>query len=390
MELGIGPIVTGGLILQLLVGSKMIPLDFAKAGDRSAYTSLNKIFAIIFTVFEAAAYLVGGAFGSVTTTSFLLILAQLIVVGILVILMDELIQKGWGLGSGISLFIAAGVAQQIAWMAISPILGTDSHFYGILLALPGLIAAGGPAAAFFRVGNNPSLLGLIATLIVFIVVVYCEGLRVEIPIAHAKYRGYSGLYPVKLLYVSNIPVILASSLFADIYFAAQLLYNRLQAGFLVDIIGRFDTEGNPVSGLAYFVTSPRNLEHVAADPLRAVVYLLIMIGVCVGFSMTWVEIGGLGAKKVAKQLLDAQMQVPGFRRSERSIEELLNRYIPVVTVIGGSIVGLIAALADFTNTFGTGTGILLTTGIMWQYYQLLAKERLEEMYPGLARFLGRE
>jgi preprotein translocase subunit SecY len=231
---------------------------------------------------------------------------------------------------------------------------------------------------------------LIATLVVFIVVVYCEGLRVEIPIAHAKYRGYSGQYPVKLLYVSNIPVILASSLFADIFFAAQLLYNRLQAGFLIDIVGRFDTEGNPISGLAYFVTSPRSLEHVAADPLRAAVYLLIFIGVCVGFSMTWVEIGGLGAKKVAKQLLDAQMQVPGFRRSERSVEELLNRYIPVVTVIGGSIVGLIAALADFTNTFGTGTGILLTTGIMWQYYQLLAKERLEEMYPGLARFLGRE
>ncbi len=389
MELGIGPIVTGGLILQLLVGAKMIPLDLSKPENRSVFTALNKIFAIIFTVFEAVAYLVGGAFGSVATTGFLLILAQLIVVGILVILMDELIQKGWGLGSGISLFIAAGVAAEIGWMSLSPILGTDGNFYGILLALPGLLASGGLAAAFFRAGNNPSLIGLIAAFIVFSIIVYCEGLRVEIPVAHAKYRGYSGTYPVKLFYVSNIPVILASALFADIYFAAQLFYNRLQAGFLIDILGRFDAEGNPISGLAYFVTPPRSLDLVAADPVRAVVYTLVLVGLCAGFSKTWVEIGGLGAKKVAKQLIDAQMQVPGFRRSERSVEDLLNRYIPVVTILGGCIVGLIAAMADFTSAFGTGTGILLTTGIMWQYYQLIAKERLEEMYPGLARFFGR-
>ncbi|MEM3736763.1 MAG: preprotein translocase subunit SecY [Candidatus Bathyarchaeia archaeon] len=389
MELGIGPIVTGGLVLQLLVGSKMIPLDFSKAEDRAAFTAMNKLFAIIFTVFESVVYLLGGAFGQVTATGFSLILAQLIVVGILVILMDELIQKGWGLGSGISLFIAAGVAQQVAWMSISPILGTDGHFYGIFPALPGLMASGGLTLALFRPGNNPSLIGLLATFIVFLVVIYCEGLRVEIPIAHAQYRGYKGIYPVKLFYVSNIPVILTSALFADIYFGAQILYTRLQTGFLVDILGKFDAQGNPVSGLAYFVTSPRSLEAVAADPIRAVVYTAVMVLICAGFAVTWVQIGGLGAEKVAKQLIDARMQVPGFRRSEKSIEELLNRYIPVVTVLGGSIVGFIAAVADFTNTFGTGTGMLLTTSIMWQYYQILMRERLEEMYPGIARLLGK-
>jgi preprotein translocase subunit SecY len=82
------------------------------------------------------------------------------------------------------------------------------------------------------------------------------------------------------------------------------------------------------------------------------------------------------------------MQIPGFRRSERPIESLLNKYIPAVTVLGGLIVGLLAVIADFFGAFGTGTGILLSVSIVYQYYQQLMQERVEDMYPSLRRFLG--
>jgi preprotein translocase subunit SecY/protein transport protein SEC61 subunit alpha len=239
-------------------------------------------------------------------------------------------------------------------------------------------------------------MGFTATIVAFIIIVYCEGVRIEIPVAYAKFRGYRGTYPVKLFYVSNIPVILASALFADVFFLSNILWNRANRDNTnpwLNWIGMYDPSTNQATGgLAYYLSAPRSLfgsNGVVADPVRAVVYTLIMVGICVVFSLTWVEIGGLSAKTVSKQLIDSGMQVPGFRRSERSIQEILNRYIPVVTVLGGALVGLIAALSDFFNTFGTGVGILLTTGIMWQYYQLLVRERVEEMYPGLSKFIGK-
>src|SRR5512136_1743037 len=47
MELGIGPIVTAGLILQVLSGSKMINVDMSNPEDRSVFTSASKIFSIL-------------------------------------------------------------------------------------------------------------------------------------------------------------------------------------------------------------------------------------------------------------------------------------------------------------------------------------------------------
>ncbi|NIW10725.1 MAG: preprotein translocase subunit SecY, partial [Gammaproteobacteria bacterium] len=120
-----------------------------------------------------------------------------------------MIQKGWGFGSGISLFILAGVAQSVLWDALSPIFPAPGeitpNYYG---AIPALIynAINGQLTlqnAFVRDPSHlPALLGLLTTVAVFLIVIYFEGIRVELPISHASYRGYRGRYPIKLLYVS--------------------------------------------------------------------------------------------------------------------------------------------------------------------------------------------
>ena len=63
-ELGIGPIVTGGIILQLLIGSNIISADLGNPEDRSLFTAATKVFAIVLTGVQAAAYLIGGVYGS--------------------------------------------------------------------------------------------------------------------------------------------------------------------------------------------------------------------------------------------------------------------------------------------------------------------------------------
>ncbi|MCW3993469.1 MAG: preprotein translocase subunit SecY, partial [Candidatus Bathyarchaeota archaeon] len=120
MELGIGPIVTAGIILQLLVGSDMIEADMSRPEDRGLFTTASKIFSIVLTGVQASAYIIGGMYGSIPGTAAIIVFLQLLGAGMIVLLMDELVQKGWGFGSGISLFIMGGVAQTVFWQCFSP------------------------------------------------------------------------------------------------------------------------------------------------------------------------------------------------------------------------------------------------------------------------------
>jgi len=117
-------------------------------------------------------------------------------------------------------------------------------------------------------------------------------------------------------------------------------------------------------------------------------YIVSTAPFCAVFSLIWLEVGGLGPAKVAQQLMDSGMQIPGYRRSGRPIEAILKRYIPVVTILGGIVVGLIAGVSDFFGVFGSGTGILLSVGIIYQYYELLMRERAAEMFPAFRRIFG--
>jgi len=403
MELGIGPIVTAGLILQLLVGSGIIKCDMSDPEDRGLFTAASKVFSIGLTGVQAIAYILSGMYGSIGElgiTVIIAILLQLIAAGIIVMLMDELVQKGWGLGSGISLFIMAGVAQSIFWSMFSPVNGL--FVGGLSQFLSGVDPFNGANAAFtyvFGSANSiyPTLLGFFATIAVFLIVIYLQGVRVELPMSYAGYKGFRSRYPIKLLYVSNLPVIFASALFANVYFFTQLLWNQFGqpapgTNLFFQIVGDYmRTESGsvvPVGGLAYLVTAPHNIWGVIGAPLQALAYLGILIAFCAGFSLIWLEVGGLGPSKVAKQLMDSGMQIPGYRRSERPIEQILKRYIPIVTVLGGILVGLVAGLSDFLGAFGTGTGILLSVGIIYQYYELLMRERAAEMFPAFRRIIG--
>ncbi|MGQ9538351.1 MAG: preprotein translocase subunit SecY [Candidatus Bathycorpusculaceae bacterium] len=394
MELGIGPIVTAGLILQLLVGSAMIECDMSKPEDRSLFTTASKVFTIILTGVQASAYIISGMYGTLPGTTAIIVFLQLLAAGIIVMLLDELIQKGWGFGSGISLFIMAGVAQQIFLECFNPSPPVDEYgSAGIFVALVQTILGGKPVTGLLLRGNFPSLIGFIATIAAFLVIIYMEGVRVELPLSYAGYRGFRSRYPIKLLYVSNLPVIFASALFANIYFFSYILWNQPwgKNNFWVNLLGWYKLQGEryvPGGGLVYYVTSPGNLSNVMAEPLRALGYLAILIVFCVIFSLTWLEVGGLGPSTVAKQLVDAGMQIPGYRRSGKAVEQILKRYIPAVTVLGGIIVGLIAGLSDFFGVFGSGTGILLSVGIIYQYYEILVRERAAEMYPAFRRLFG--
>ena len=429
MELGIGPIVTAGLVMQLLSGSKIINVDFGDPDDRALFTGGQKVLAMLMTGFQAIAYIIGGAYGTLTATDSLIVFAQLFTAGVVVIMMDELVQKGWGLGSGVSLFIMTNVAGQVLFHmldftqteAAGPIgyIGANINNpqatglpQGIIAAIVVNImrslgigtVAGPPVDAGWFIfrggGTTPSLFGLAVTFGIFMAVLWMESCRVEIPLQYAKYRGMKAKYPIKLLYTSNIPVILAQALFANIIFFGQMIWgawNRNNNNPFLNWIGEFhkDTSSGrliPDAGLCRYITPPQGLFNLANEPdwlAHIIIYAAVMILLCWGFSIIWVDISGIASRDVSRQLLDSGYMVPGFRTSEKVMERLLDRYIPILAGLGGFLVGILAATADILGALASGTGILLMVSIIKQYYDQIAKEQLAGIGgEGVAGLLG--
>lgn len=449
MHLGIGPIVTGSIIMQLFAGAKIIKLDLSKDEDKSVYQGTQKLIVVIMIVVES----VPQVFGFLTPSSgfvgnlngvwagngeklaLTIIVLQLVAGSYLVFMMDEVVSK-WGIGSGISLFIAAGVAQQIFtgtfnWEPVDPTqqvsvqnppAGTIPKTFYLLSVMPANQIAGGGLERILIQQPNP-IVALVGTIVIFFLVAYLESTRIELPLAHGQARGARGRYPIRLIYASNIPVILVAAVLANVSMFSLLFWQHPEWPLVGNnwLLGAYPnpatippgsglSASTPIGGLAWYTQAFNGpgdwlmplvapgydaglLGHSHLQLLvRVAVYLLLFIGGSILFSRFWIETTNMGPEAVAKQIERSGMQIPGFRRDPRVLRRVLGRYIPVVTVIGGATVGAVAAGADLIGTVGqaSGTGVLLAVGIMIQLYEAIGREQMMEMHPILRSFFGVE
>merc|ERR1712127_562940 len=343
---------------------------------------------MLITMGEAVAYVMSGMYGDLRELgagNALIIISQLFLAGIMVILLDELLQKGYGLGSGISLFIATNICESIVWKAFSPTTmntGSGTEFEGAVVATFHFMASRSDKVlalkqAFYR-QSAPNLTNLFATVLVFFIVIYFQGFRVDLPVKYQKVRGQQGSYPIKLFYTSNMPIILQSALVSNVYFFSQLLYKRFKSNMLVNLLGQWqevDYSGQsiPVGGIVYYISPLHSFSDIWDDPIHAVFYVAFVLTSCALFSKTWIDVSGSSAKDVAKQLQDQQMMMPGYRDSD--IPKVLNRYIPTAAAFGGACIGALTVIADFLGAIGSGTGILLAVTIIYQYFEIVYKEK---------------
>jgi preprotein translocase subunit SecY len=405
MTLGIGPIVTAGILLQLLVGSKILDWDTKTDEGRKKFQAWDKFLGVLLCFIEAATFVFAGALpvaGGLGMQVFVML--QLAGGAIIVILLDELVTK-WGFGSGISLFIAAGVGNQILIRVLSPF--TSICASGDLAScLPNAVNPPSGLLWSFIINvfsSNPiaaatAFLPIFATGIVFLLVVYVQDVQVEIPLSMSSMRGFGRNWGLKLLYTSNIPVILTAALIANVQLVGKMgIAPVAGTDFSCGPLGCFDTAGNVVSGIIYWITSPKSLASdlitgalTANESLRGLTYLIFMIACSVLFSVFWISTSGMDATSVAEQIEGAGMQIPGYRRDSRVMESVLNRYIPPLAVLSGITVGLFAAFADFIGALGTGTGMLLTVMIVYNYYEELRSQRLDEAHPVVRKLFGQE
>lgn len=396
MQLGIGPIVTAGLVMQILAGSKLIDIDLSSEDDRAKFTASQRFLTIVFALYESVAFILGGAFGSLTLLDKVLVLAQLLFASYVVMLMDELLQKGWGIGSGVSLFILAGVAESVVMDSISPVMISGGPL-GSIPYLIYVIEKHMPVwTAFIRPEGSPDMTGFISMIAVTLLLVWLQGMSVEIPVAYEKARGLRSKVPLQFLYVSNVPILLALILFAQLLFFGErvmTIWNPDNSNPILNFIGTFNmtNPSNPIptGGILYYFQAPTGLAMTASHPLEAIGNFALLVGFSVIFAYLWVEVSGMGAREQAEQMVESGLQIPGFRREANVIESRLKGPISALTLISGLVVGVIAGVADMLGALGTGMGILLAVGIVFQLYQQLVQEEFLEIYPGLERFLGK-
>merc|ERR1711934_1238737 len=277
------------------------------------------------------------------------------------------------------------ICENIIWKAFSPTTintGRGTEFEGAVIALFHLmITRNNKVAAlkeaFYR-QNLPNITNLMATVLVFCIVIYFQGFRVDLPVKYTKYRGQQGSYPIKLFYTSNIPIILQTALVSNLYFFSQLLYKRYSGNLLVQLLGVWKESANgqtkPISGFAYYVSPPMSFNEVLGDPFHACVYFAFILAACALFSKTWIEVSGQSANDVARQLTEQGLVIKGHRSDRKSLKKELNRYIPTAVAFGGMCIGALTVFADFLGAIGSGTGILLAVTIIYQYYEIFKKE----------------
>jgi len=417
---GIGPIVLSSIFLQLFSGAGIINLNMRDKKDKAKFLETQKVLAIILAFVEAIVFVVITGFVPVATIPgmnpmflMFLVVLQITLGSVIVLFLDELVTK-YGIGSGISLFIAAGVSLAIFMGVVGLVFG-DAGFINIL-------AEGGADAL---AAGILALLPFGFTIAVFLAVVYAESVKVEIPIAFQRIRGMVPKLPLKFFYVSNIPVIFASALIVNInLFGGGVLsgfyYDEYQTPLMdfsqgydfdkhgiVPLIGYVDQEGRLTDGLLYFFTPIYGMGRSTEEQwnfltnaesqifrfpewVHGIVYVLLLSFVSVLFGMFWVETASMDAKSVAGQLSESGIQIPGFRRDPRMLETILHKHIFPLTIMGSFCVGLLAGIADLTGALGTGTGILLTVGILYRMYEQLEQMRTFDMYPSLSGLLGGE
>ncbi|AFZ71550.1 preprotein translocase subunit SecY [Natronobacterium gregoryi] len=427
LQVGIGPIVTASIVMQLLGGANLLGLDTDDPRDQVLYQGLQKLLVIIMTALTALPMVFAGGFLPVQqqplalagielvgTQIQLLMFFQIFLGGILILYMDEVVSK-WGIGSGIGLFIIAGVSQKLVAGFISPSAeGFFYSWYQIIftdeVVVDGIIAGDGLNTLLL---NEGQIIPLLTTLLIFGIVVYAESVRVEIPLSHARVKGARGRFPVKLIYASVLPMILVRALQANIQFMGQIMHRVGGAGAGEPIIlfgmelpwlGVY-ADGQPTAGFFYYtapIYSPEDwmwwTGEVIGNPevwqilVRITVDLTFMVIGGAIFAIFWVETTNMGPKATARQIQNSGMQIPGFRQNVGVIEKVMERYIPQVTVIGGALVGLLAVMANMLGTIGavTGTGLLLAVSITYKLYEEIAEEQMMEMHPMMRQMFGKE
>lgn len=297
-----------------------------------------------------------------------------------------MLESGWGVGSGQSLFQTASTCVQIVWGCFSFMKvdrGYGTEYEGAVVAAVHYLIArpnklNALKLALFRQGL-PNLVNVAATVLVFCVAIYMQGIKKNITVAHRSGGSQTQRpFPIKLLYAGSAPMMIIQQITHMVYMFSQALWRRSGNNIVTSILGTYYEDERrpgqiyPIGGLVWLMMPLHSIRTVIFQPLRTIIHSAIIIFLSGYISKVWVDFSGESAHEQATQLNSNQYFIKGFRPD--STEAELNRYIPTAAVTGGVILGALSIVADALGTLGSGSGLLMAASSLIKVIEELTKE----------------
>ncbi len=414
MELGISPIITSGSIIQVLVHAKIIDADPSSETDSRLISTAQKVLGLIICLGSSLAYVLAGMYGPVSQlggATALAIIAQLFIAGQVVVMLDDLLNK-YGICGGLNLFLVTNICENILWFMFSPMTfnqGGSTQFEGAIIAVFHLLLTDSNKMhalqqIFFREGL-PNLSNVIATVLVFLIVIYVEGLKYDVEIQQPEPGAKVTNFPIKLFYTSNMPIILLSGIISNVYFFSQVFYKRYGSNPLVRLLGVWSDDPQtgrtrPIWGISYLISPPDGVLDLVQRPLHSLFYVAFMLGACGLFARAWIELSGAGPLEVYNKLQKQFHSMSGGKEEDLNLKNYasakvvlkspraktdggkpllakLKDVIPTAALVGGMCIALLSITADLFGAIGSGTGILMAVTIIYDIFS-----NVEKMTPG--------
>lgn len=346
--LGVMPYISASIITQLLQ-MDIIPyfkeLKEQGATGRQKINRINRYLGVIFAFVQgylfSYAYLKGMGSMTVLKTALILTAGS----SLLIWLSDEITNKG--IGNGMSLFIMAGIVQELPGMFIT--------------AFNDLVLAGNFSTA---AGISIFTIFVLVYILILVGVIFIESAQRKIPIQYSNrtstaYNKEQAFIPIKLNSASVMPVIFASAFVGIPSLIAQVLGNEKFTSFINNYINYTSLTGFILYVVLIFVF--------------AYVYTLME----------------LNPDEMSENLDKNRSYIPGITPGEKTAS-YLKYVITRLTCVGALFLIVISALPilmgkipylSSTVTLG-GTGLLIVVGVALETYKQLESSIVSRSYLG--------
>ncbi|KAG4405352.1 hypothetical protein JTP64_005388 [Candida tropicalis] len=390
-ELGLLPVITSAFIWQILAGLKLINVNFKLRYDRELFQTGQKLTAFVLSAVFATGLIYSGYYDnairgydilkgdSLPYGSYLIIFLQITIWSWIITLIVEIFDKGYSFGSGVLSFLAIQSSSDFIGKVLGlenfPIINSNRYeSYGALLNLFRNFSLFNPSQTINQIWHSftrvqlPNLTHFYIALLSILAVILLQNFRIELPIRSSKVRGMNNVYPIRLLYTGGLPVLFAFTVVANIQVLGYLIISIANKFGISEKItswfGKYalNTSSNNLvlsSGLLNYFSGSTSILSTLISPIKTTIYTVSIILLSVWFSLKWSYISGGSPKDIAKQFKDQGISLSGKR--DISIAKELGRVIPVASVSGGFLLGVIALVGEYLG--GLGNGVAAIVGI---------------------------
>lgn len=373
----------------MLAGSKVLKVNLAQKSDRTLFQSSQKLFSIFQYFVLTNIFLATGYFGyNLSLTQGLLINFQIVGAGAFVTLISEVLDKGYGFGSGAMSFITVNVAANfvgdlVGFNTVQTAAGAQS--YGAVFNLISQIRSKPFTNAIydsFTRQNLPNLSQGYIVLFTLLAAVYVQNFRIDLPIRSNRVRSVTNLYPIKLLYTGALPVLYA---YVVLFYLNIIGYTIVNLGFknnadqlVVKVLGHYTS--SPFTNaftvetpsLLYLLSPSNSLFQSLVSPLKTIGFSIVLIATSAFFANVWCMISGSAPRDIAAQFKEQGISLAG--RRDISISKELSRVIPIAAVSGATVLSVISLVGELFGAHGKSAAITVAVATAFSFLELIAAE----------------